>query len=208
MSETNEPSMYQPRSSDDWPVAAIPKRWVESLFAKMSAYYGARFSDLWRGSDALEVQKAWGLELAKITSQQLKAGVDALSAFVRPPTLPEFVQHCRQMRQQAAASDAPQLPNEPRTSPEEAAKGLAAVQQAMRALHWRPTAEWAFIAYQDGKPRSYEAKRCITDAITSPAGALAVAECVVPALKAEYARIRQAVVDDYRTRGIPLWGTQ
>lgn len=206
MSETNEPSMYKPKSSDEWPVTAIPQRWVESLFAKMSAYYGARFADLWRGSNLAEVQKAWGIELGKITAQQLKAGVDALTAFVRPPTLPEFVQHCRQTRAEAIAQTALVLTHEPKTSPEEAARNLDAVRSAMTQIQAKPTAEWAFRACLDGKPRSYEAKRCIADAISSPAGQLAVAECE-PELKAQYAEVRRKIVDDYRMRGIPLWET-
>jgi hypothetical protein len=92
-----------------WPVNAIPQRWVETLFAKMSAFYGSRFADMWRGSNVLEVQKAWAIELKKLSSAQLKAGVDALTAFTKPPSLPEFIEHCKRTRLEMAAHEAPRL---------------------------------------------------------------------------------------------------
>lgn len=92
-----------------WPVNAIPQRWVEALFSKMSAFYGSRFADMWRGSSVPEVQKAWAIELGKLSSAQLKAGVDALTAFTKPPTLPEFLDHCKRTRLEMAAHETPRL---------------------------------------------------------------------------------------------------
>lgn len=108
MSQMNEQSTR--RSSDyQWPDNAIPKRWVEALFSKMSAFYGSKFADMWRGTDTNEVQKAWSVELWKLSSAQLKSGVDNLTAFNRPPSLPEFIEHCKRSRAEAAAQTAPRL---------------------------------------------------------------------------------------------------
>jgi hypothetical protein len=64
---------------------------------------------MWRGANIDEVKKAWGIELHKLSRDQLKAGSDALTAFNKPPTLPEFVHHCRQVRAEAAAHTASRI---------------------------------------------------------------------------------------------------
>lgn len=107
MSTNPEPKKSQ--SESPWPVNAVPQRWVEALFSKMSAFYGSRFADMWRGTNTNEVQKAWAIELGKISSSQLKAGVEALTAFTKPPTLPEFIEHCKRTRMEMAAQTAPQI---------------------------------------------------------------------------------------------------
>jgi hypothetical protein len=106
---TNPKQPTNTSSESLWPVNAIPQRWVEALFSKMSAFYGSRFADMWRGSNVSEVQKAWAIELGKLSSAQLKAGVDALTAFSKPPTLPEFLDHCKRTRLEMAANEAPRL---------------------------------------------------------------------------------------------------
>lgn len=89
------PSMLQPAASTDWPENAVPESWIDSLFARMSAMYGAKFADLWRGTDLAVVRRLWGVELASVSRDELKAGVDALVKRPFPPTLPEFLALCR-----------------------------------------------------------------------------------------------------------------
>jgi hypothetical protein len=101
--------MYKHSELPDWPVNAIPKRWIDALFSKMSAFYGVRFADLWRGTDLIEVQKVWAVELGKLSAAQMKAGSDALTAFTKPPSLPEFIEHCKRTRLEMAAHEAPRL---------------------------------------------------------------------------------------------------
>ncbi len=74
---------------------AIPLSWVDSLFAKFTAMYGNKFIDMWRGIDTDEVKSLWAKELAKLTVEELKAGVHALMNREFPPTLPEFVKLCK-----------------------------------------------------------------------------------------------------------------
>jgi len=81
--------------STDWPSDAVPQRWVDDLFARMSGMYGSKFADLWRGVDLSVVRKMWGQELAKLTKDELKFGVHALMGRPFPPTLPEFVSLCK-----------------------------------------------------------------------------------------------------------------
>lgn len=107
MSQTTDISMYEKGERPAWPLNALPKHWIEALFAKMSAFYGDKFSMMWRGSNIDEVKKAWAVELWKLSRDQLKAGSDALTAFNKPPTLPEFIHHCRQVRAEASAQAAP-----------------------------------------------------------------------------------------------------
>lgn len=87
-------STLTPAKSADWPDGAVPESWIDSLFAKMLAFYGSKFSDLWRGADLQQVRRTWGCELSTLTRQELKQGVEALRSRPFPPTLPEFVALC------------------------------------------------------------------------------------------------------------------
>lgn len=199
--------------SQDWPVNAIPQRWVEALFEKMTAFYGARFADLWRGADVNVVKRAWGIELAKLSAAQMKAGSENLAQIGKAPTLPEFIAHCRQCRVEAAAQEQPQLEHMPAITPEQAAANVDLLNRTLAGMRRPgPSAEWAFRLIlrgksASGKPLPFAVAKCATDAITSSAGRLVVDECTDEALQAEYAAIRQTVIDNYRMRGQKLWET-
>lgn len=72
-------------------------RRIESLFAKFSAIYGAKFADQWAGIDQGKVKSTWAQGLAELRSGEIVEGIERLirggSPF--PPTLPEFFRHCR-----------------------------------------------------------------------------------------------------------------
>lgn len=211
MTTTTEPSMYSPRESGDWPVNAIPEKWIEVLFTAMSSTYGARFADLWRGSKTEDVKRQWAVELSKLSAAQMRAGRETLTDLERAPTLPEFMAHCRRARVAAVASTAPQLEHTPTVTPEQAEANIRKMEAALQSLRTRkePTAEWAYKLILRGKTSlPFEVARCASDAITSPAGKQVVDECFDGELKAEYAAIRQTIVDNYRMRGMPLWGTK
>lgn len=89
------PSMLSPAASTDWPQDAVPESWIDSLFARMSGLYGAKFADLWRGTDLSVVRRLWGTELTTVTRDELKRGVDGLRNRPFPPTLPEFLALCK-----------------------------------------------------------------------------------------------------------------
>jgi hypothetical protein len=197
----------------DWPITAIPQRWVEALFSTMSATYGARFADLWRGSDIAQVKRVWGIELAKLTSAQMKSGRENLMQLVKAPTCPEFVAHCRQAHREVAASTPFQLEHTPKTTAEEAARNLGAVRSAMSVLRSpEPTAEWAYTLLLrgtgvNGKPLTFEAVRCASDAITSNAGRKVVESCENPDLREQYRELRDGIIHTRRESATPLWET-
>lgn len=212
---STQPSTSESWDEDpQWPVAAIPQRWVERLFATMEATYGARFADLWRGTDAAVVKRQWGVELAKLTSAQLKAGRENLMALVKVPTLPEFVAHCKQSRTDAVSQATPKLEFAPRMSPEQAAQNLAKVHAGIQAVRMdQASAGWAFRLLLAGKQAcgnalTHEGKRCAMDAVTSQAGKEAVENCPTPELREQWRALRQKTVDEYRMRGIRLWNVK
>lgn len=212
MTEMTDPSsMYERPAKPDWPLNALPKHWVEALFSKMGAFYGDKFSSMWRNATLSEVKKAWGIELFKLSKDQLKAGSDALTAFAKPPTLPEFVAHCKQQRAEQAASTAPKLVDEKRADQATVDANMGRIRAASaRLMTKEPTAEWAFQLVLRGKSAGgstlpFQVASCATDAITSTAGRRVVDNCPDPELKRQYAEIRQTIVDDYRMRGVWLW---
>jgi hypothetical protein len=211
MNQMTEPSMYERPERPEWPLNALPKHWIAALFSKMNAFYGSKFAAMWSSSNPEEVQKAWAVELAKLSREQLKAGSDSLTAFAKPPTLPEFVAHCKQRRAEQAASSTPRLADEKRADQATVDENLGRIRQfGNRVMANTPTAEWAYTLVMRGKSASgaafpFEVLRCATDAITSQAGRLVIDNCIDPELKRQYADIRQAVIDDYRMRGMRLW---
>ena len=89
------PSTLQPAASTDWPANAVPESWIDSLFTRMSGSYGSKFADLWRGTDLASVRILWGTELAHLSRDELRVGVEALRRRPFPPTLPEFISLCQ-----------------------------------------------------------------------------------------------------------------
>lgn len=75
--------------------SALPDHWVDALFSRLSAMYGSRFADLWRGCDLAAVKATWAADLAVMSRDELAAGVAACRSRDWPPTLPEFMKLCR-----------------------------------------------------------------------------------------------------------------
>lgn len=82
-------------TSDDWPIEAIPREWIDKLWLKMRTYYGNKLADLWMGQDTEAVKREWGIALAKLTPDQVRRGVEALQHQDWPPTLPMFIGLCQ-----------------------------------------------------------------------------------------------------------------
>ncbi|WP_261534471.1 hypothetical protein [Burkholderia multivorans] len=197
MNQMTEPSTFK---RPDWPLDALPQHWVEALFSKMAAFYGSRFASMWNGVNVVEVQRAWAIELGKLSRDQLKAGSDNLTALPKPPTLPEFVALCRQARFEQAASSAPQLTDQKRANRATVESNLGTIRRVQqRSMRREPTAEWAFKLLMSGKSAGGAALpsgvvRCARDAIASSAGAKAIAGCAHPDLRRDYETIRDAVL--------------
>lgn len=137
----------QPSSTSDWPTSAIPLAWVESLFARMSLTYGAKFADQWKNIDPMALKKHWAEALGKYAPAELKRGVDALKTRDWPPTLPEFEKLCR------PAVD-------PTTAYYEAVEGIRAREQGELGTWSHPAVFWAATRLSfDLKHQSYSAVR-------------------------------------------------
>lgn len=69
--------------------------WIDRLFDRMAAMYGARFADMWGGLDLSSVKSVWREELSDMSPDEISRGVAACRTRDWPPTLPEFVKLCR-----------------------------------------------------------------------------------------------------------------
>ncbi|PRE20314.1 hypothetical protein [Burkholderia multivorans] len=199
MNQMTESSTFK---RPDWPLDALPQHWVEALFSKMAAFYGSRFASLWNGVNVVEVQRAWAIELGKLSREQLKAGSDNLTALPKPPTLPEFVALCRQARSEQMASAVPRLADERPADRATVEANLGAIRKVQqRVMRREPTAEWAFKLLLRGKSASgaalpSEVVRCARDAIVSSAGAKVIATCSNPEILREYQIVRDAAMGE------------
>lgn len=68
---------------------------VERVFARMAAFYGARFADMWRDVEPADLKRTWAEELAGFTPDEIARGIDGCRTRDWPPTLPEFLRLCR-----------------------------------------------------------------------------------------------------------------
>ncbi|CAK0749842.1 hypothetical protein CCP3SC15_1630007 [Gammaproteobacteria bacterium] len=73
----------------------LPDAWIERLFSRLTAFYGARFADMWRGVNSDEFRKVWAQELGGYTAEEIYRGIQACRTRDWPPTLPEFLKLCR-----------------------------------------------------------------------------------------------------------------
>lgn len=76
----------------------LPESWINKIFDHMSASYGSKFSDLWRGADIASVRSLWAEKLGGFRDmpEAIKEALDALDSKPFPPTLPEFIALCRE----------------------------------------------------------------------------------------------------------------
>lgn len=78
-------------------VPALPEHWTERIFQVMENRYGAKWQDGFGGIPRKRVRQAWGEDLADMTGDEIRRGLDAcpLAHPTWPPTLPEFMLLCR-----------------------------------------------------------------------------------------------------------------
>jgi len=73
----------------------LPEPWIERLFARFEAMYGARFADAWKGCSIAHVKAVWAEDLGGFSRDELAAGIAGCRSRDWPPTLPEFMKLCR-----------------------------------------------------------------------------------------------------------------
>lgn len=91
--------------------------WIERLFSRFAALYGAAFGRQWEGTNLAEVKAVWAEKLGGFNAQQIGDALKTCDERPYPPNLPEFIELCRASArrngQQAKVIDGPTL------SPEE-----------------------------------------------------------------------------------------
>ncbi|KVP12137.1 hypothetical protein WJ85_17265 [Burkholderia ubonensis] len=194
-----------------WPQDAAPESWVNALFTRMGRMWGNAFLEKWPQDDLRGVKIEWARGLRKLSTSELKAGVDGLLTLKFPPSLPEFYGLCKQMRlHEMPRHEA--LTDQTKADPAVVEANLERMREIIAPL-LQPreiTAEWAYKLLirgesRSGKPLTHEVIRCATDAITSSAGRRVIENCLDPQLREEYRAIRDSVVESYRAVGKPLW---
>lgn len=120
MSETSETSQANQY--------ALPDAWIERIFGRLEDFYGARFHDQWRGTNLKRVKRTWSEKLSRFAHHPgaIRFALDALESKPFPPTLPEFIELCRQAPREAL----PALP-EPKCDQETARRYLAAMNEVI-----------------------------------------------------------------------------
>lgn len=88
----------------------LPDSWVERIFAAMQGRYGSLWLDRWRTGETitrggktfdaglLNAKAMWAADLGGFAQEphRIARALDACKARPLPPTLPEFVEMCRQ----------------------------------------------------------------------------------------------------------------
>lgn len=87
---SSKANVTSPRKS-----SALPDAWVERLFARFEAMYGAKFSAAWQGCNLSNVKAVWAEDLGGYSGQEISAGIAKCREMDWPPTLPEFLKACR-----------------------------------------------------------------------------------------------------------------
>ena len=102
---------------------------VERLFSRFVALYGSqKVGAMWADADLAEVKMVWAIQLSRFNPHSIKVALQCLIDSGRewPPTLPEFIEMCRQAalgrQQQVPALLAP---GKGETSAEEARRKVA-----------------------------------------------------------------------------------
>lgn len=105
-------------------VSALPDAWISKIFAKFEARYGSLFIDRWKDCNMANVRETWAEELANFEDKPECIGyaLKVLATSKFPPTLPEFLEACRQ----APRKEVPALRYVPTPEDEERARQAAA----------------------------------------------------------------------------------
>lgn len=115
---------------------AVSVALVERLFSRFVAYYGSqKVGAMWADADVQEVKAVWARALMKFDPKSIGGALDRLIESGRewPPTLPEFVELCRQSAIGRQQAQVPALlsPGNGRTDAETAKRKVAELIEAL-----------------------------------------------------------------------------
>jgi len=128
---------------------ALPDAWISSLFDRLEAAYGSKWSNMWGNTNLADVKSLWAEKLAGFSDnpKAMAYALNALDEHPFPPTLPEFLKLCRN----APEPHKPALPS-PAPNPEKVAafakdaKVATSAQRDMIGWARRPKSSMAFTA--------------------------------------------------------------
>lgn len=206
--------MDMPSSSAElWPQDGVPEHWVTELFRRMGRMWGNVFLDKWPEEDLRGVKIEWARGLRKLSSAELKSGVDALLTQKFPPSLPEFFALCKSRRFVEAATQGTLITDQAKADPVKVEANLAAIRRVRAAFAQakEPSAVWAFRLLLRGHTASHNALgsaavKCAYDAICSSAGRRAVENASEPDREA-FTELYRQCVEGARDSGQRLWET-
>lgn len=94
---------------------SIPPAWVERIFERFVAAFGSmKVGAMWPADQHDAVKEVWAAQLGRFAPETIRNALQAVIDSGRewPPTLPEFVEHCRQCAMgRAQAAEVPLLTN-------------------------------------------------------------------------------------------------
>lgn len=119
--------------------------WVERIFSRLAASFGAAFGRQWDGTNLSEVKATWAEKLGGFTAPQISEALKACEEVksdgrAYPPNLPEFIEFCRNA---ARRSGTVALLTPPTLSKEEAEARIREVSQKVGQLPERNPRAWA-----------------------------------------------------------------
>ncbi|SKC78453.1 hypothetical protein SAMN05445504_2396 [Burkholderia sp. CF099] len=203
----------QAQQRSTWPQDAVPEHWITELFKRMHRMWGNTFLDKWRDVEMDGLKIEWARGLKKLSSTELKAGVDALLTLKFPPSLPEFYGLCKQMRLHEMPK-ASALTDQTKADPRVVDANVPRMREALAPLvaNREPTARWAYDVLmraesRSGKQLTFEVIRCASDAIASSAGRKVIEESIDEFDRENLRTIRDAVIEGRRAAQQPLWET-
>lgn len=91
--------------------APLPDSWVERLFQRFEDYYGSKWAAQYGAFPRDRVKATWAEELAGFASipGAIAAALEVQKSDEWPPTLPKFLQLCREQARRIGAPKAPAL---------------------------------------------------------------------------------------------------
>lgn len=90
----------------------LQREWIERLFSRFAALYGAAFGRQWEGTNLSEVKAVWAEKLGGFNAHQIGEALKACEEKPYPPNLPEFLELCRRALKRETplpAIESPQL---------------------------------------------------------------------------------------------------
>lgn len=116
-SQTPSPSLRAETATLRQLSTALQQGWIERLFSRLEALYGASFGRQWDGTNVAEVKTVWAEKLGGFTAAQIGEALKNCDEKPYPPNLPEFIELCRRAAKRTErppAIEAPQLSTEER----------------------------------------------------------------------------------------------